>query len=780
MLQERAQDVVAARSAAVDAMVRAAFEQVRPNLTVSAAGGYGRSELFPYSDVDLLLLVDRPPEASADRDSLAEFLRILWDAGLRVSQSVRTAGECCEIHEGNLELTISLLDRRFVCGNESRFEDLEKKFPKFLASQRSNIAHELCVMARSRHAKYQDTIYHLEPNIKEHPGGLRDIHTLHWLSKLKGGPPDSFPDGRDLLYSVRIELHRYYGRDNNLLNFEAQEALSDDPAAWMRSYYRNARGIFHAVTRAIDATESARARLLAQFRDWRSRVSNAEFTVSRERVLLRDPQRIQTDPSIMMRLLQFISRHQLQLAADTEQRLAAAAPAAPTWSEMRQFLAMPHSIAGLRAMQDTGLLEKTIPEWRRIDCLVVRDFYHRYTVDEHTLIAIQSLADLAGIKEGLRQRFAELLSEVDRPDLLRMALLLHDIGKGGSGDHVRESLEIAHTVLWRFGVPPDDASTILFLIEHHLDLSSVMTTRDLSDPAVAKHIADQAGTIERLKLLTLLTYADVSAVNPAAMTPWRLERLWRAYLTGHDEFTRELASERVHSGTAAPESRDRLDFLEGFPTRYLRTHSETEIEHHLELSRQGTAIELSRMDGTYRLIVIAPDRPALLASMSGALASFGVNILKAEAFSNAGGMILDTFVFSDPHRTLELNPGEADRLRDTIARAISGKLDVKQLLSKRARRGVTGRIRPSVVFNNDLSDSATLIEIVAEDRPGLLHDLTQAISDAAANIEVVLIDTEAHKALDVFYVTSGGNKLTPGQQAALRTDLLEACASPVL
>ena len=756
----------------MDHAVAAAFSHAQPDVTVLAVGGYGRAELFPYSDVDLLLLVDKVPDQARDKEPISEFLRILWDEGLRISQSVRTVADCCELHDGNLELTISLLDRRYICGELTRFADLERRFPRFLASQRNTVAHELTKATRARHAEYQETIHHLEPNVKEHPGALRDVHVIHWLAKIEGTAAQDLAAARQFLYSIRLSLHDHFRRDNNLLNFATQESIFEDPSESMRTYYRGAREILRAVGRAIDVVESANAGLLAQFRDWRGRISNTEFTVSRERVFLRDPQRLEADPGLIMRLMLFLSRHKLQIAPDTERRLRACTPVTPLWAQMRELLSLPHCTFALRVMHDTGLLEKIVPEWERIDCLVVRDFYHRYTVDEHTLLTLQAIDDLAAAREGLRVRFAELAAEVDRPDLLRFALLLHDIGKG-DGDHVVKSAAIAESVLDRFGAPAADRATIQFLIRHHLDLSSIMTSRDLGDPATARHIADEAGTVERLKLLALLTYADVSSVNPAAMTPWRLEQLWRTYAVAHAELTRELESERIQPERDGPRS----EFLEGFPTRYLRTHTDAEIDRHMELARSGTVLDIVRHQGTYQMTAIAPDRPFLLASISGALASFGVNILKAEAFANRQGLVLDTFVFSDPHHTLELNPSEAERLRDTVTRCILGKTDVKHLLKKRPRPTATGRIKPSVTFNNDVSQSATLIEIVAEDRPGLLYDLTSAISAAGCNIEVVLIDTEARKALDVFYVTSGGKKLSPEVEAMLRSNLQSACSS---
>jgi [protein-PII] uridylyltransferase len=336
----------------------------------------------------------------------------------------------------------------------------------------------------------------------------------------------------------------------------------------------------------------------------------------------------------------------------------------------------------------------------------------------------------------------------------------------------------AEAVLDRLDAPRNERETILFLIEHHLDLSGMMNSRDLREADSVRYIAGRIGTVERLRLLTLLTYADISAVNPAAMTPWRLEQLWLTYIAGYEEFTRELDAARIQTAKLSPEL---AAFIEGFPTRYLNTHSEEDIRaHHIlweENREKGLAISLERLSGTWRMTVITTDRPGLLASLSGTLASFGLNILQAEAFSNTRGIILDTFAFSDPHRTLELNASEVDRLRDTVRRAVNGKVDVRKLLAGRRKRSISqgAKIPVSVAFNNSASASSTLIEIVAEDRPGLLFDVTQALSAAGLNIEVVLIDTEAHKAMDVFYVRWQGGRMPEEMQAELKKKLLAAC-----
>jgi [protein-PII] uridylyltransferase len=402
---------------------------------------------------------------------------------------------------------------------------------------------------------------------------------------------------------------------------------------------------------------------------------------------------------------------------------------------------------------------------------VVRDFYHRYTVDEHTLVAIESLEQIED------DRFRELFNEIDRPDLLRFALLLHDIGKG-TGNHVVVSQVMAREILKRVEAPEADAEIVLFLIAEHLALSNVMTSRDLGDPGTAVLIAERTGTIERLKSLALLTFADIGAVHPGALTPWRTEQLWRTYLAGYEELTRELATQRIHAlDGASPEV---ATFVEGFPTRYQRTHTRAEILSHLELSKaaakSGAAVEIQRLNGFFRATIAGPDHRGLFASLSGALAALGMNILKAEAFSNAAGQILDVFIFSDPHRTLELNPDETERLRHTLVRAAVGKEDVRRLLQRRpAYKPRPGRPDSKVLFDAS-APATTRVEIVAEDRPGLLYDLSAALSAAGCDIDVVLIDTEGAKAIDVFYVSSNAHGLDAAHRETLRSALLIACS----
>jgi [protein-PII] uridylyltransferase len=527
--------------------------------------------------------------------------------------------------------------------------------------------------------------------------------------------------------------------------------------------------------------------LTKQFREWRSRLSNADFTVSRDRVFFRAPQQIASDPALVLRLFEFVARHGIRLSLEAERRVRDHklyleeyfASSRPLWQTLKSLLLLPNAALALRAMHETGLLQIIIPVWEQIECLVVRDFYHRYTVDEHTLVTLEYLEELKATKDAGRRRFRELLEETQDLPLLFMALIFHDLGKSdGMEGHAIASAKVAERVLERIQMPESERRTVLFLIEHHLDLSAIMNSRDLNDPATASELAARVETLEHLKLLALMTYSDISAVNPDAMTPWRLEQLWRTYIVGYRELTRGLDTERIHG----PTKDEKTAFLEGFPTRYLRTHTEDQIQQHMQLKQvadeNGVAMGLQRDNAVFTLTVVTRDRPNLFAALAGTISSFGMNILKAEAFANQKGDVLDTFSFSDPMRTLELNPAESDRLKSMIRRAVLGKEDVQRLLRGRARPAAPSKraeVKPTVAFDGEASESATLVEIVAEDRPGLLYDLASTISSAGCSIDVVLIDTEAHKALDVFYITKDGAKLAPDLHEHLRSQILVVC-----
>jgi [protein-PII] uridylyltransferase len=782
--------LLAERSERVDRMVIAAAEDRlgSTGAAVLAVGGYGRRQLFPYSDIDVLMLFENERALAASKEAIALFLQTLWDSALRVSHSVRTLAECLEVHEQNAELNISLLDQRYLAGSRAHYADLAAKLPRFIRGNREALTRNLTRLARHRHARYANTIHQLEPNIKESPGGLRDYQLVAWLAQLRQQDPERQLDSAFLHFAqIRLFLHLQAGRDANTLTFDAQDALAEqwyegDAARQMREYYRHARSVFRAAQQALDAGEAQNSSLFSQFRDRLGRLENADFSVHRERAHFRAPLQLESDPELALRLFEFTARHGIRPSAEAERQIEARLPrlrlafadSLNLWPELNRILSLPHAPLALRAMQELGALTALFPELEAIDCLVIRDFYHRYTVDEHTLVAIQNLA-------GAQGSFQTLLGEIEQRGVLVFALLFHDAGKGGpQPGHVAASVDLADSAMARIQMPQRERETVRFLIAHHLELSAAMQARDLADPQTIREIAVRVETVERLKVLTLLTYADIAAVNPEAMTSWRAGQLWQLYLATYNQLTRALESERIETGGAVQP--ERAEFLEGFPKRYLRTHTDEEIDHHMALDavrrQRGVAVEIRKREAAWELTLVAGDRPGLFGAAAGTLAGFGMNILRAEAFSNRRGLVLDTFRFADPNRTLDLNPSEIDRLRITAERVISGRKDVRELLKNRPKPqppSRKSRIPAAISFDPEASATATLIEIVAEDRPGLLYDLASAISSIAANIEVVLVDTEAHKAIDVFYVTRNGKKL----EAAEREKLDEALRSAI-
>jgi len=802
---------LAERTAQVDRVVLEAAEHflfpvVPTGLALLSVGGYGRRQLFPYSDIDLLLLVESERLAVANKEAISAFLQSLWDANLRMSHSVRTPAECVEVHDQNVELNVSLLDQRYLTGDRTLYAGLAGKLPRFIQANRDSLIRNLSKLTRDRHTKFNDTFYHLEPNVKDTPGGLRDYQLVCWLEQLHGtdatrlGMAEPAPELRQafrFLARLRCYLHCQSNRDNNALSFDAQDAIAEiwqqtDAEHWMRDYYRHARAVNRAAIRALEANEAQAGSLFSQFRDWRSRLSNADFSVLRERIHFREIQRLDAEPELLLRLYEFIGRHGIRAAFETDQRIESRLPrlrehfraAQPRWPVLNRILSQPHAPLAVRSMHESGALTAIFPEMEQIECLVTRDFFHRYTVDEHTLVTLQNVWSLRGAEDPPNRSFANVLSEIEDPGLLLFALLFHDVGKGAPGEGpIDASLRLVQPAMARIQMPPQDREAVLFLIGAHLELSSAMYSRDMYDPHTIRDLAQQVKKVEWLRLLTLMTWADISAVNPTAMTPWRSEQLYQLYLMVHNELTRSLESDRIEALPSGPP--ERIAFLQGFPTRYLRTHTDAEIDGHVALeqkSRQrGVAVEIRKLDSAWLLTLVAQDRPGLFASVAGTLSSFGMNILRAEAFSNRRGLVLDTFTFADPGRQLDLNPSEIERLHITAGRVIAGKTDVAELLKNRPKPALPSRkarIPASVRFDSEASHAATLIEILAEDRPGLLYDLASAISSNGGNIEVVLIDTQAHKAIDVFYVTLDGKKLGPRVQQVLQEALGRACQPP--
>lgn len=804
---------------------------------VVALGGYGRRELFPHSDVDLLFLSSPGKKETGRRDAIAALARSLWDTRMRVSHSARTLGECSQLHRDNLEFNISLLDCRYLAGDRWLFDRLRRDaVPHFAARDRDDLVRNLADLIEQRYAKHGGTVFHLEPNLKEAPGGLRDFHVARWLAlisefDLQGRPalpaqlwPPALRASTDEAWrffaALRCFLHYRYEHDDNQLTYEYQEEAARlgighvhgaalPAAAWMRTYFRHARAVMQLTSSFLDELVPARSTLYGMFQQWRTRLSSPDFAVVRERLFPRQPA-LAADGKLLLDLFEMVARHGLALSREAERwveellRHLDAGKLAGQWASLSSILKLPHTVGALRAMHRLGALTALLPEFRAIDCLVVRDFFHRYTVDEHSLIAIQNLAELRKFAPGdsaraatdpWKQRLAEIFSELERPDLLLFTLLLHDVGKGmAPPDHIVGSLEAADSACERLKMDSDERETVRFLIAAHLEMSATVQRRDIFDPETIRAFAEKVGSVEHLKLLTLFTYADVKAVSPEALTPWKAEMIWRLYAATANYLVRSLDEERVHVAREGPPKSERVlkllggsasreglaQFLEGFPIRYLETHAADEIAVHYAMARQlsehPVQVSLRPRDKSFELTVLTADRPRLFASITGTLAAWGMNILKADAFSNGSGTVLDTFRFADLHRTLELNAEEVARFKTAVADAITGEKRLEATLNGRAGDPMPARPKTSiathVLFDDASSSHSTLMELITVDRPGLLYRVSSVLADLACNIEVALIDTEGQKVIDVFYLTHQGAKLDPARQSRVRESIL--------
>jgi len=790
----------------------------REGCALVSLGGFGRSELFPYSDIDLLFLTE--DEAFGDRikSAVSSMCQTMWDCGLRVSPSVRTLADCGRFDQGNLEFTLSLLDCRFLAGDQSLFERLHgKHLPQLIARESDALLQSLSEMTQSRHQRFGNTIFHLEPNLKDGPGGLRDCHVAQWIGMivaLSSGHRDlvsvrqnsahgEMLDAMEFLCSSRCYLHYRHGRDDNSITWAAQEELAArgiatgsgavSPAEWMRLYFRHAKAVYRNSSQLLGQVSQERSSLYRSFQHWRSRVSNSELSVVDGRVYFQQAADAR-EAAAVLRLFVFMAHHGITLSPEAERRLNDAhlrlAETMPQdqclWQHLREILTLPHAANALRAMHSLNLLTRAVPEFETIDLLVLRDLYHRYTVDEHTFMAIEVLHQLKTEKDSPLQPFAQLMTELEQPELLFLALLLHDTGKGLEGtDHVHGSLQLAASALQRMQLSDEDAATVCFLVANHLEISSTLRRRDIYDPATIRELAGKIGAPERLKMLTLMTLADIKAVNPEALTPWKAENLWRLYTRTAGYFDRsadvegldaKVSTEVVEKVIALlPTPRSQvLKFLDGLPQRYLLSHSPEQVAQHFtmagSLATEPVQLRLRPHSGQHELTIVTVDRPGLFRTLAGILYAWGMDITKATAFSNRSGVVVDSFYFKDRFHTLELNPPECERFQRSVRDILMREAPLDRLLESRLKadlKPVKLIVKMHLRYDDECSSRSTLLEIITQDRPGLLHTISSALTHEECSIEVALIDTEGPVAHDVFYITCDGHKLTAERMRAI-------------
>ena len=745
-------------------------------------GGCGRREVFPFSDVDLLFLHSGKTLTPELEKGIGSMLGSLYDLGLSVGQQVWPVQDLKSIDLEEVSFLLALMDGRFIWGAMELADEFREAREGLLTRHRPGLIDAILQITQARHGEHGNTIYELEPDLKHSPGGLRDHLVTHWMSLLQEmnwlGPYDRarVEHSFQFLARARIGLHLIQGRDHNRLTHPLQEQV-----AALLGFGKNP----DSGSESLMKEYFLRARVLQ-----RACLGTFRLGEGREEVDLAEP------PGSLKSILQVfldLKTGGVLSPRAAEQIRNALGPVSKeaVLSETReliQAILTPHPklYAILSEMYELGVLELLFPEFGTIKALVIRDFYHRYTVDEHTLLAVKEICDLLPESEAVDHRFRELLMETDAASILTLALLLHDVGKSREGPHVDASSRMAAQACRRFRFSRDVVDQVTFLIRHHLAMSQLAFRRNVDDPAVVEQLADIVGTISNLRLLTLLTYADIKAVGPGILSDWKRDLLWQLYVGAYVRLTRGFGQAVIEGlpdllgpGASLPEDLDRADlkmFLKGLPRRYLLNTEPREVFEHCRMARrvletQAPQLRLRRTDTRYELCVLATDRHQLFARIVGVLSYFGLNILRGYALSNRQGTILDIFEFTDTTKRLERNPSERHRCRKLLKEAILGKLDVERLLAGKEQsfllQPISSWFPPTFYFEETAESVYTIMEIVAPDSVGLLYRISREISEVGCNIELALISTEGAKAIDVFYLTLDGKGLPEDVGAGL-------------
>jgi [protein-PII] uridylyltransferase len=775
----------------IDDIIRDFWADREPpdSFALLAIGGYGRGTIHPESDIDLLFFF----KDIIDEEAIKAILHPLWDLQFKVGHQIRIADDFKKFDEAHMESYTAFLDCRFLVGDPNAGLEFEREIlPRLIEKNRNRFLKLLAEMKSTRHKQFGDTIYQLEPDVKEAPGGLRDVHWSGWVRKgLEASNRHPIPaDALEFHNCIRNFLHFYSGRNFNVLSFEFQEQIAaklgykDDHRGeaaenLMRDYF-------------LKAGEIARR---ASF--WEEAIVGSPNSISFTSDF--------SDPFEMIEA--FAEAHQKKARLDPPTLAAIRRQVASSEDSVvsnnpraaRLVLDMMKDRKGiyntLLTMHEAGLLGRIFPDFEEIRCRVIRDFFHKYTVDEHSLIAIRNIEELPQT-----HRFSLLLSELEHPELLLLALLFHDIGKGhrhDEGNHVHPSTEGVKVILDKIGLPPEQSQKVVAVVKHHLEMSKIILRRDFSDDHVIQQFADMVGGTDNLRMLCLLTYADMKAVNSEVVTPWREDLLWQLYVETYnllnlgladDQYTQQPALENEIeeiSKSLPPDTspQDVRDFLDGFPRQYLKNTPKKQIADHFLLSRnlaeRPMVMHLAANGGVYDLLVMTGDRPGLFSKITGVLSYFGMNIVRAQAFSNRHGTIFDLISFEDPRHYFEKNPSEIDHFNRVLTDVIGGMIELNALLDRkfksviyRQKKGLS--VPTTIHFDQDFSKRCTILEIVTQDAFGLLYRIASMIASHGCNIEVALIATEGHRAIDVFYITRQGEKLSADLGEQLRVALTTA------
>ena len=804
-------------------------------MAVVAVGGYGRSVLAPSSDVDLLFV--RNYKQTAWAESVIEYmLYALWDMGLKVGHAFRTIDECVKLSREDVTIRTAILDKRFLFGDRGVYDKLSERFQKDVIAGRGAefVAAKLQERA-DRHAREGDSRYRVEPHVKDGKGGLRDLQTLFWLAKyIHGGvslqevldnsaftPADKaiFMREARFLWTVRCHLHFLTGRPEERLSFDLQPEMArrmgyterNNATAverFMKRYFLAAKEV-GALTRILCAKlevdekkrPGGRARLIPAAAA--KPIKEDGFTIDGGRLSITDAEMFVKDTSKLMRLFWLANERELDIHPE-----AMTAARRSLWAVTRQARADEASrqmfldIVGgknhpgrvLPLMNEAGVLGRFLPEFGRIVGQTQFNMYHHFTVDEHTLMAVTTIHDIArGTEKELHPLSTEIFPKILNRRALFLAMLLHDTGKG-KGDQQVEGAKQARSASLRLGVPEDEAELIAWLVGNHLEMSDTAQRRDISDPQTISKFAERVGNLERLRLLLVLTVADIRAVGPGVWNGWKgqlLRDLYyateaalrggrtdehsvRSQLVDRAEQARRALSDRI--GPTPLLAAVEAAYWVGFPV-------ETQARHAAAMAKGAgqpitVAANIDKVRSATEILISAPDREALFADLCGALSAAGANIVAAHLYEAGDGRVLDVFDIQDSRGAAfgADHQSALDRLVADLRAAALGGEGVKRpgKAPAASRRLAAFIISPLVRIDRSASANSTVLEVSGRDRPGLLYDIARELADAELSIRSAHVGAYGERVHDVFYVEKLGGGLMPAEMdETLTTRLVE-------
>jgi [protein-PII] uridylyltransferase len=808
------------------------------HISLIAVGGYGRGELNPFSDIDIMFLHDGSMPTATVENIAQKLLYLLWDMRLDVGYSVRTIADCVEMAATDGTVKTALMDSRYCSGSRQLFDNLHKViFNQILPKSSDKFIKEKMSDMKVRRDKYGSTVYLLEPNLKEGEGGLRDLQTAMWVARVKYKFSDprelimkgivvdeeleTYDAALDYLWRIRNELHYYSGRKNDQLTFDAQVHLAgfmgyrsrDRVLAvedFMRDYYRHANKVEHfassLVSRCIWRDEGA-LKILGYF--VRRPVGDGCFVLKGE-LVIPDESTVEKNPAVLMRIFEMAQKHGVSLNIRVKglirKNLNLVNGKFRRSREVNQsfmnILRSPKNVTEtLRTMHHLEFLNRFIPELEHIYCKVQHDLYHIYTVDIHTLFAVeQTESMLNGEFKDILPLPSAVAAGIGKRELLLLSVLFHDIGKGEGGGHAEKGAAMIPTIASRMGLSAEDSGRLEFLVRQHLLFAHISQRRDLNDEKMIAQFANQMGSSENLKMLYLLTVADVRAVGSDVWSTWKASLFQELYekafnILDRGEFQQEASSERVKAVIAKvsalledelPPTEIRQE-LKAMPVRLLLSNPAPLIAEQtrllLGLKHSDIMMRITHQpESGYSVFTICThDMPGLFSRITGIMASNGVNILGAQINTSKNGKVLDILQVNSPQGILITDDQRWQKIQDDMRRAIHGEAKVADLVEKRHRPSVlTSRPAPrfatKVDIDNEVSENYTVVDILTHDKVGLLYLITSTLTELGLYIGVSKISTKVDQVADVFYVRDiFGHKIhSEDKLAEIRSRLVTA------